>query len=147
MARTLLAEDIDISDFLAGADNISFDLYGKESLQHPEHPGSKIIDHSEHSGRITSVSPALQAVFTNEVTGEALTFNITGAMHTTVEDGITTTKATGHNLLGDLSLLVPELVLTTGNFTYSFEEGNPIPSPLTGHGHDIALLELLRPIL
>lgn len=146
MARTILTDNgIPIPDIFKIPDHIRFDLYGKESLQDPDHPGSKIIDHSEHSGRITSVSPALQAVFTNTVTGESLTFNITGAMHTTVEDGITTTKATGHNLLGDL--LVPELVLTTGNFTYSFEEGNPTPSPLTGHGHKFALLDLLMPII
>ncbi len=63
-------------------------------------------------------------------------------MHTTVKDGVT--KATGHNLLGDL--YDGELVLTTGNFTFSFDaQGNP--SPLTGRGHELALLDLLMPIL
>jgi hypothetical protein len=72
------------------------------------------------------------------------TFGITGASRITVEDGTTTYKATRHNLLGDL--FNGELVLTTGNFTYSFNAEHE-PSPLTDHGQKTVSPEFLLSIL
>ncbi len=135
MPRTSLGV-VDIPDFFGIPDYITLEIFGKGSLP----GGSKTI---VTKNQTITVSPALKAVFTNENTGETLTFGITGASHTTGN----TTKATGHNLLGDLGDPDgPELVLTRGNFTYSFDEqGNP--SPLTGHGQEIPLIDYLLPIL
>jgi hypothetical protein len=144
MPRTLIfgadAPQTDISGFLEGTGlNITLEIWGKGSLK--DTGGSKFIDNKNQD---ILISPALQAVFTNEDNGETLTFGITGATHITVEDGVTTYKATGHNLLGDL--FNGELVLTTGNFTYSFNAEDE-PSPLTGHGQKTVFPEFLLPIL
>ncbi len=137
MPRTLLFE-VDIPDFFGIPDNITLEIYGKESLR--DTFGSKTID---NKNKDITISPALQPQFTNEDTGQTITFGITGTSHTTGN----TTKATGHKLLGYLGDPDgPELVLTIGNFTYSFDEqGNP--SPLTGMGQEIPLIDYLLPIL
>lgn len=136
MPRTLLfVVDRETLDFFGIPDEITLEIWGKKSLE--DTGGTKTI-HTKNQD--ITISPALQAVFTNTDTYESLTFGITGASHTTGN----TTKATGHNLLGDL--YDRELVLTKGSFTYSFDgQGNP--SPLTGHGQEIPLIEFLLPIL
>ena len=135
---TIFEDGSQIPDFFGIPDYITLEIFRKIVFA--------ILSRSRtivNKNNTITVSPGLKADFTNVLTGETLTFGITGASHTTGN----TTKATGHNLLGDLDDPAgPELVLTKGNFTYSFDEqGNP--SPLTGHGQEIPLIEFLLPIL
>ncbi|WP_046865742.1 hypothetical protein [Microvirga massiliensis] len=135
-------EELDFNLAPFGFDEITLQIWGKESLRDSDPPGTKTIDHGD---REIVLSPALQAVFVNEDTDETLTFSITGTSHNTHNsDGSTTSVATGRNILGDQ--FDNEVVLTIGRFTYTIDaDGNP--SPLTGHGQEIALLALLDPIL
>jgi hypothetical protein len=138
--------DLDLSFLGSEFDEITLQIWGKESLEDletPENSGTKTIVHEDrsnvHEDRSIKLSPALQAVFVNEETHETLTFSITGASHTSGD----TTVATGRNILGDQ--FDNEVVLTIGRFQYSIID--EVASPLTGHGREIPLSDLLAPLL
>jgi hypothetical protein len=137
-------EEFDFNLVSFGFNQITLQIWGKESLRDPESPetsGSKVIEHGDRSIKI---SPGLQAVFVNEETDETLTFSITGAFHTTEENGVETTFSTGRSILGDQA--DNEVVLAVGRFTYTiYADGTA--SPLTGNGKEIPLSLLLDPIL
>jgi len=113
---------------------LRFDVTGKtKTIELPD--GSFIV-----------TSPGLYATVTNVVTGEALTFNITGSTHGTPrpdDSGIVDYVITGRNLALDPF----GVFLNKGRFTYTLDESDPnnieIVTPQEGKGQAIDVCELL----
>ena len=91
-------------------------------------------------------SPGLDVTVTNEVTGEQLTFNITGSSHGTPrpdDSGIVDYVITGRNLALDPF----GVFLNKGRFTFTLDQSDPeniiIVEPQEGKGQAIDVCELL----
>jgi hypothetical protein len=95
---------------------------------------------------VTSIgtSPGLDVTVTNVDTGEALTFNITGAFHNsadTPKPGQVTTVSTGRSLFYDP---VAGTVIAIGNFTIVYNSDFTVATPLEGKGQLIDVCALLE---
>jgi hypothetical protein len=80
---------------------------------------------------------ALSANFTATATGNGQTsqYKINGSFtQTTAANGNITTKATGRNLLSDP---IAGVVVTSGNFSFTFDKDGNLIKPLKGTGHII----------
>jgi hypothetical protein len=158
-APTVLAQEGSPNGVAPGVVNTSFTLPPKDPTAPPTSTASfgctfplffevtgktKTIELPDGSFIVTS--PGLYATVTNVVTGEALTFNITGSTHGTPrpdDSGIVDYVITGRNLALDPF----GVFLNKGRFTYTLDESDPnnieIVTPQEGKGQAIDVCELL----
>ena len=96
-------------------------------------------------GRILSTSPGLQATFTNVDEPEHQTsMGITGAFHQTLlANGDLELVATGRNLLVGFDT-ESRFLVTVGSFRTVIAPDGNVVEPLTGHGHEIDVCQLLE---
>jgi hypothetical protein len=101
---------------------------------------------TQPDGSFIVTSPGLYVTVTNEVTGEALTFNATGSTHGTPRldgSGLVDYVITGRNVALDPF----GVFLNKGRFTYTLDESDPnnikIVTPQEGTGQAIDVCALL----
>ncbi len=97
----------------------------------------KFKDIQTPTGTTIGVAANTTATVTNTDAGTSVKDSINGSFHKTTDaDGNVTTKATGRNLLTDSKSGV---VVTSGNFTFTFDKDGKLVEGLSGKGRIMSI--------
>jgi hypothetical protein len=100
----------------------------------------------EHRGFITTISPNQRVTLTNTVTGESVSYVVTGVLHETPTATGVILRFTGHNLLAGPD--IEGILYTTGSLTFVAVGPSPEEATVTlteSHGKVLNVCDVLAP--